>query len=123
MGFQAFLQLDTRQRAAGVVLLGRDADDDTGVGVTLIARVLAHAVGYHAVRLAGGGDHSAAWAHAEAVHRATVLGVVHQLVVGGADLWMPGVLAEAGAVDQRLRMLDTEAHRERLGLHEYTALV
>ena len=98
------------------VVLRRDADDDAGVGVALVARVLAHAVGDHAARLGGRGDHRAARAHAEAVDRAAVAGVVHQLVVGGAEQRVAGVRAEARAVDQRLRMLDAKADRERLGL-------
>ena len=54
------------------VVLRRDADDDAGVGVALVARVLAHAVGDDAARLRGGRDHGAARAHAEAVDRAAV---------------------------------------------------
>jgi hypothetical protein len=42
--------------------------------------------------------------------------VVHQLVVGGAEDLVAGVGAEAGLVDQRLRVLDAEADREGLGL-------
>ncbi len=51
---------------------GVDADHDAGVGVALVARVLAHAVGDDAARLGGRRDHRAAGAHAEAVDRAAV---------------------------------------------------
>ena len=54
------------------IVLRRDADDDAGVGVALVARVLAHAVGDDAALLGRGGDHRAARAHAEAVDRAAV---------------------------------------------------
>src|SRR5471032_2044297 len=117
VGLQALLQLDARQRATRVIHLRRDADDDAGVGIAFVARVLAHAVGYHAVWLGRSRHYRAAWAHAEAVDRAAVLGVVHQLVVGRAEFWMPGVFAQARRVDQRLRVFNPEAHRERLGLH------
>ena len=42
--------------------------------------------------------HRASRAHAEAVDGAAVAGVVHQLVVGGAQQWMAGIAAEPGAV-------------------------
>ena len=105
------------------VVLRRDADHDAGIGVALVARILAHAVGHHALRLRGGGHHGAAGTHAEAVDRAAVLRVVHQLVVGRAEDRVAGVGAEARAVDHALRMLDAEADRERLGLHEHAAPV
>jgi hypothetical protein len=108
------LEIDAGQRMAGIVFR-RDADDDAGVGVAFVARILAHAVGDHAARFRRGRDHRAAGAHAEAVDRAAVARVMHQLVVGGAEQRVPGEIAEAGAVDQRLRMFDAEADRERLG--------
>ena len=115
---------DRAARAGGADVLGREADDDAGIGVALVARVLAHAVGHHPARLGGRGDDRAARAHAEAVDRAAVLRVVHQLVVGGAEQRMAGVLlAEPGAIDHALRMLDAKADRERLGLHRHAALV
>src|SRR5204863_4595144 len=105
-------------RAGDAVVLRRDADDDARVGIALVARVLAHAVGDDAARLRSRGDDRAAGAHAEAVDRAAVLRVVHELVVGGAEERMAGVLlAEAGAGDQPLRMLDAKADGERLGVH------
>ena len=67
-------------------------------------------------RLGGGRHHGAARTHAEAVDRAAVAGVVHQLVIGGAERGCPAPSAEARAVDQRLRMLDAEADGEGLGL-------
>ena len=110
-------------RPSCAVVLRRDADDDAGVGVALVARVLAHAVGDDAARLRRRRHHRAARAHAEAVDGAAVARVVHELVVGRAEDRVAGVRAEAGAVDQRLRMLDAEADRERLGLHVHAALV
>ena len=78
------------------VVRRRDADDDAGVGVALVARVLAHAVGDHALRLRGRGDDRAARAHAEAVDRAAVLRVVHEPVVGSAEERMAGVSRRSG---------------------------
>ena len=125
--FPVPLEGDAGQRAAAGIELGvvlrRDADHDAGVGVALVARVLAHAVGDHAAGLGGRGDHGAARAHAEAVDRAPVAGVVHQLVVGRAEQRVAGLRAEARAVDQRLRVLDAEADRERLGFDEHAARV
>ena len=72
-------------RRAVRVVARRDADDDAGVGVELGAGILAHAVGGDAAGFRGGGDHAPAGAHAEAVDAAAVAGVVHQLVVGGAQ--------------------------------------
>ena len=105
------------------VILRRDPAHDRRVGVALVARVLAHAVGDHAPRLARGRDHGAARAHAEAVDRAPVAAVVHQLVVGRAEQRMPRLRPEARLVDQRLRVLDAEADREGLGFDEHAARV
>ena len=110
------LQGHARERVAGVVLVGGDADDDRAVGVALVARVLAHAVGHDPAGLGGGGDDRAAGAHAEAVDRAAVAAVVHQLVVGGAEDLVPGLGAPAGLVDHALGVLDAKADREGLGL-------
>src|SRR5690606_26475407 len=81
------------------IVLRRDAHHDASVGIALVARILAHAVGDHAVGLGRGGDHGAARAHAEAVHRAPIAGMVHQLVVGRAQDGVAGVRAKAGLVD------------------------
>src|SRR5690606_24369170 len=86
-------------------------------------RVLAHAIGYHPPRFGGGGDHGAARAHAEAVDGAAIFRVIDQLVVGGAQLRVTGVLAQAGLVDQALRVLDAKAHGKGLGFHEYAPSV
>ena len=85
-----------------------------GIGVALVARVLAHAIGDHAPGLGGGRHHRAAGAHAEAVDRAAIAGVMHQLVVRGAEFRMTGESSEARAVDQRLRMFDPKPNREGL---------
>ena len=121
--FQALLQLDAGQRIAGEILLGIDAHHDTGVRVALVARVLAHAVGDHAARLGGGGHHGAARAHAEAVDGAAVPGVMDQLVVGGAQFRVAGVLAQAGLVDHALGVFDAEADGEGLGLDVHALAV
>ncbi len=92
-GFQALLQLDAGQWAARIIHFRGDADDDAGVGVALVTRVLAHAIGHHPV------------------------------VVGGAEFRVPGILAKTRAVDQRLWVFDTEADGERLGFHEHTSAV
>jgi hypothetical protein len=44
------LELDAGQRVARIVALRVDADHEAGVGVALVARILAHAVGHDAVR-------------------------------------------------------------------------
>ncbi len=62
-------------------------------------------------------------AHAEAVDGAAVLRVVDEPVVGRAEERMAGVRPEAGAVDERLRVLDAKADRERLGFEVDAALV
>jgi hypothetical protein len=101
----------------------RDTNHDGGVGVAFVARILAHAVGDHAARLGGGGDHGAARAHAEAVGGTAVAAVVHQLVVGGTEQRVAGKFAEARAVDQGLRMFDAHTDRKRLGLDMHAALL
>ena len=103
------------------VVLRFDAHHDARIGIALVARILAHAVGDDAPGLAGGGHHGATRTHAEAVHRASVGGVVHQLVVGSAQQRVACVAAPAGAVDHALWVLDAKTHRERLGLHVHAA--
>src|SRR3989338_1504779 len=119
----AALELHPGQWVAGIILLGRNAHHDAAVGVALVARILAHAVGDHPPRFRGGGDHRAAGAHAEAVYRTPVAGVVHQLVIRRAELRVARVLAVTCAVDQRLRVLDAEADQERFGFDVDAALV
>jgi hypothetical protein len=58
-----------RPSAVLAVVLRRDAHHDAGVGVALVAAVLAHAVGDHAASFGRGGHHRATRAHAEAVDR------------------------------------------------------
>ena len=114
-GWQAGIQLRKIGR--------RDAHHHACVGIALGARILAHAVGHHAARLAGGSHHGAAWAHTEAVHGAPIAGMVHQLVIGRAQQRVAGMHAPARLVDQALRVLDAKADRERLGLHLHATLV
>ncbi len=117
--FQALLQLHAGQRVAGEILLRVDAYHDARVGIAFVARVLAHAIGHHAAWLGGGGNHGTAGAHAEAVDRTAILGVIHQLVVGGAEFRVAGVLAQPGLVDHALRVFDAETDGKRLGLDEH----
>ena len=49
--------------------------------------------------------------------------MVDQLVIGSAEYRVAGIRAEAGAIDQALRMLDAVADRKRLGFHADAALV
>ena len=93
--FQRFLQGKAGERSTGEIRLRIDCHHDARIGIALIARILAHAVGDHALRLGGSGDHGAAGAHAEAVDRTPVAGVMHELVVGGAKTRMTGKAAEA----------------------------
>ncbi|KFB72302.1 MAG: hypothetical protein AW09_002510 [Candidatus Accumulibacter phosphatis] len=122
MRFELPLQCDASQRSAGVVERG-DADDDAGVGIALVARILAHAVGDHAVRFGSGGDHGAAGTHAETVNAAAVAAMMHQLVVGGTEQRVAGVWPETRLIDQCLRVFDAQADREGLGLHEHAGSV
>ena len=107
---------------ARVILFGRDADDDAGIGVPFGARILAHAIGDDAAGLRGGGDHGAAGAHAEGIDRAAIAGVVDEFVVGGTEDAVAGEVAEAGAVDDRLRVFDAHADGKRLGLDMHAAV-
>ena len=65
------LERDAGERMPRIIG-GRDADDDARIGVALVARILAHAVGHHAAGLGGRRHHRAAGTHAEAVDRAAV---------------------------------------------------
>ena len=105
------------------VIAGVDADHDASVGVALVARILAHAVGHYTPRLRCSRHHRAARAHAKAVHAAAIAGVVHQLVIGRTQQEVTGVAAPAGAVNHTLRMLNAKAHGEGLGLHRHTTRV
>ena len=99
-----------------------NAHHDARIGVALIARVLAHAIGHHAARLGRGGHHRAAGAHAKAVHRAPIPRVVHQLVVGRAQGWVACMATPACPVNQTLRVLNAKADGKGLGLHRHTAI-
>ena len=122
MGFQLALKFNASQRAAGVVRR-RYAHHDAGIGVALIARVLAHAVGHHPAWLRCGGHHRAAGAHAKAVNAATIGRMVHQLIVSRAQQRVAGMLAKPRAVNHALRVLNAKANRKRFGLHVNAALV
>src|SRR6201985_2243985 len=117
--FPEALERDAVERAhdaAGLavlaIVLWVDAHDDAGVGVAFVARILAHAIGDDAIFFRRRRDDGAARAHAEAVDRAAIARVVHQLVVGRAEDLVARVRAEARAVDQALRVLDAVADRE-----------
>ena len=102
---------------ARIVLRRLDPDHEAGVGVALVARILAHPVGDDAPDLGGRGHHRSARAHAEAVDGASVRTVVRQGVGRRAEVRVAGAGAEAGLVDPALRMLDPEADGEGLGLY------
>ena len=122
MRFKLALQLDAGQGAARKVARV-NAHHDAGIGIALVARILAHAVGHDAARFGRGRHHRAARAHAKAVHRAAIAGMVHQFVFGRAQRRIASMSAPAGAVDQSLRMLDAKADGKRLGLDVDAALV
>jgi hypothetical protein len=82
--FELTLEVHAAEGAGGEVL-GFYADDDACVGVFAAAFVLAHAVGDEVADFGGGGDDLAAGAHAEAIYRSAVAGVVDEFVVGGSD--------------------------------------
>ena len=115
------LQRDARQRRAIGIILRRDADHDAGIGVALIAGILAHAVGDDAAFLRGRRHHRAAGAHAETVDAAAIAGMMHQPVFRRAQFLVAG--AEAGLVDQALRMLDAKADGKGLGLDRHAAVM
>ena len=48
---------------------------------------------------------------------------MHQLVIGGSQERVSSESAEPGAIDQRLRMFNPDADRERLWLHEHASLM
>ncbi len=82
--FELALEVHAAEGAGGVV--GRiDGDDDASVGVFAAAFVLAHAVGDDVADFGCCCDDLAAGAHAEAVDRSSVAGVVDEFVVGGSD--------------------------------------
>ncbi len=108
---------------AGIIHLRRDTHHDAGIGITLGTRILAHAVGDHAVLFRGRRHHRAARAHTEAVNIAPVFRMVHQLIIRRAKDGMARTRPKTRHIDDRLRMLDTEADGEGLGLHIHAAVM
>ena len=104
----------------GHIILWRNADHDTSIGVALCSGILAHAIGDHAPLLRGRGHHRAAGTHAKTIDTASVAGVMHEFVIGSAQFG--NTAAETGLVDQALRMLDAKADGEGLGLHRHAAI-
>src|SRR3569623_1184078 len=88
------------------------AGNASRIGVARVAGILAHAVCDDAPRFGRRRHHRAARAHAEAVDAAPVLGVMHQTVFGGAELFDGAAIA--CLVDHALRMLDAKADGEGL---------
>src|SRR5690606_20823169 len=78
---------------------------------------------YHAVGLRGCCDDGTAGAHAEAVHSATVLRVINQLVIRSCQFWMAGVFAKPGLSNLRLGMLDPKSYGERCWYDKHAALM
>jgi hypothetical protein len=70
---------------------------------------MAHAVGDHAALLRAGRYHLPAGTHAEAVNIATVLAVMHQLVIGRAQGRIAGMLSQATDINHVLRVFDAKA--------------
>src|SRR4051812_12944437 len=98
------LQGHARERVAwcsglGWVIVRGDADDNAGVGVALVVRILAHAIGDDSAGLGRGGDDRTAGAHAEAVDGTSVAGVVHETVVRGTEQGVARVTAITRAID------------------------
>ena len=93
----------------GLQVIVRDRDDESTVGVALIAGVLAHAVRHNTAWLRGCSHHKSAGAHAEAVDATAIAGVMHQLVLGGTEQRMTGAVTPASTIDQRLRVFDANA--------------
>ena len=81
--FPVALKRNSRQRMARIIRR-RDADHDARIGVPLIARILAHAIGDDAPRLRSRGNHCTAGTHAEAVDGAAIAAMMHKFIVGGA---------------------------------------
>ena len=119
--FQSFLQREPGQGAPGIIGCRIDPHDDARVGVALVARVLTHPVRDHAPGLRGRRDDRAARTHAKTVDRASVLRMVHEFVIGGTDVRMPGETPESRAIDHGLRMLDAKSDGERFCFHEDAA--
>ena len=107
----------------GWVIFRCYANHDAAVGVTLIARVLAHAVRDNSPRLGSSGNYRAARAHAEGINRTSVAGVMYQFIIGGTKQRIARILSMTTAVDQRLWMLDAQADGERFGLDMHAALM
>ena len=111
------LELDSRQRsgAGRAEVLGLDRDDQPGVGERRVAAREAHAVDDHAVGLGRRRHDPAARAHAEAVDAALARGG-RQLVEGRRQLGVARGGAVLDPIDERLRVLDAHADRDRLAL-------
>jgi len=123
LGFPMALEGDPGERAAGIIALWPDIDDEAGIGVEFGAGILAHAVGDDVAFLAGGGDDPAARAHAERIDGATIAAGVREGIGGGAEQLVARERPVAGSVDPALRVFDPHADRESLGLDMDAAMV
>ena len=110
------LEFDAGQRTAGVIAARIDIDHNSRIGVEFSARILAHPVGDQMAFLRGGGHHTAARTHAEAVGRPPVAGLVRQAVGRGSQDLVASVRPEPRLVDPALRMLDPHPDGKGLGL-------
>ena len=116
------LEQDPRQRMTRIIGR-RNIDHDTAVGIALVARILAHAIGDHPFRLRSRSHHRPAGTHAEAVDSAAIGAVVHQLVIGSTEQGITRKLAIAGLIDQGLRMFNAHTDGKRFGLDINTPVV
>ena len=122
------LQANARQRIPGKAfkrsqVIGVQGHNQPAVGVALVAGMLAHAIGHHPAFFRRCPHHKSTGTHAEAINAASVLGVVHQLVLGCSQTRMASRLPPAGCVNQMLRMLNPHAHGKRFALQLHTDLL
>ena len=104
------------------VVFRRYGDDHGAVGILSRPAVVAHPVDGEHARLGRCIYHVAARAHAERINAPAVLQLFRQLVCscGKRAPVRPSVRVP---VDQRLRVLHADAHRERLGFHVHASFI
>jgi len=116
-GFQIPLEGNARQRAIPAEILRADVHQQRAVDVLFVTGKFAHAVGHHPVFLRRGGHHLSAGADAEGEHAPAIGQMAAQLIGGGRQAGVSGVLFVLGGVAIGLPLLDADAHGEGLGLH------
>ena len=101
---------------AGIIALRLDIDHQGGIGIALIARILAHAIGYKASRLGRSRHHCAAGAHAKAIGGAAIATGMAEAIIGSTQRLKTCKVAKSRPIDQRLRVFDPHTDRKWLGL-------